>query len=79
MSSSYLDLKRCEVADRGLFRGNALPGQLAVLLAPTYTTRRRREDHATALKAHATHLIAADAAGIRCRIDRVTSRDPSKV
>src|SRR6516225_2161915 len=52
-----------------LLRRNALPGDLPVFLAFVGPARRRNEDHALALEAHPTHLIAADPGRIRRRVN----------
>src|SRR5579863_5914312 len=52
-----------------LFRGNALPGQLAVFFACFGLPRRRAEHHAVAIKADLAHLVRADAGRVRRRID----------
>src|SRR5579864_2845991 len=53
---------------RRLFRRDALPGQLAVLLARFGLPRRRAQDHAAAIEADLAHLVAADPARVGCGI-----------
>src|SRR5229473_143572 len=47
----------------------ALPGDLAVFLTFTDPARRGNEDHAGAFTEHSAHLIAADAARVRGRVN----------